>query len=174
MFVLLVPPVAAQRADCECSSGREVSPASGCVATKSCFGFAQKSCCSENSACCNTTIDIADSPCSCGDQCQCGAVDVNQLPNPSIPVNDTTSEQTHLLALAVQTIARIETKCFGNEFRQKESASPVSLTAHEVCALLSRFICWFRWRERSCALSQLYFGTSIVPWSRHFNQLYVA
>ena len=140
MFMLLAQPVGAQGADCGCSSANEVSTGTCCSVADTCCGSAENSCCSKASSCCSAT-NVADTPCSCGDECQCGAADGNHLPNPAIPVSDTTSQQTQILALANQTISEIDSTTFGDEFPRAESASPFSLTAQQVCALLSRFTC---------------------------------
>ena len=141
MFMLLVQPLGALGADCGCSSAKETSNVSCCSGADTCCGSAETSCCSKTSSCCSTTTNSNDAPCRCGDNCQCGTADGNQSPNPVIPVSDSTSQQTQILALANQTISGIDGTIFGNEFPRAESASPVSLTAQQVCALLSRFTC---------------------------------
>ena len=141
MFMLLVQPIGAQGADCGCSSAKELSTGNCCSVAKAYCGSDQTSCCSKKSSCRSTTKCMDDVPCSCGDQCQCGAADGNQSPNPAIPVGVTTSQQTQILALASQTTSEVDVAIFGDEFPRAEFASPISLTAQQVCALLSRFTC---------------------------------
>jgi hypothetical protein len=43
--------------------------------------------------------------------------------------------------LANQTISGIDAVAFGDEFPRAESASPISFSAQQKCALLSRFTC---------------------------------
>mgnify|MGYP001379601945 FL=1 len=141
VFMLLVQPLGALGADCGCSSANETSNVSWCSGTDTCCGSAETSCCSKTLSCCSTTTTSDDAPCSCGDSCQCSAADDNQSSNPVIPVNDSTCQQTHILALANQTISGIDGTVLGREFSRVETASPFSLTAQQVCVLLSRFTC---------------------------------
>ena len=141
MYMLLVHPVGVQGADCGCSTAHEASMLTCCHGSDTCSGSTQTSCCSSTSSCCSTTNSSDKLPCSCGGKCQCGAQDGKQSPNPVIPVNDLTSQQTQILALANQAISVIDGTSFGDDFPQAESASPLSFSALQKCVFLSRFTC---------------------------------
>ena len=154
MLMLLVQPLGLQAADCGCCSAENalVDAKISCapISGGSCCGNVPESCCSpkstnccssKKSACCSSTKSSDDTPCNCGENCQCGVSEDSTPFTPAIPTNDSTSQQTQILALAIQTISGIDAAPLGDEFPQAESASPVSLTAQQACALLSRFTC---------------------------------
>lgn len=147
MLMLLANPIGVQGADCGCSSAHEVSMLNCCCGSDACCGSdsccesGQTSCCSRTSTCCSTTNGIHKVPCSCEGKCQCGAIDDTQSPNPVIPVNDLTSQQTQILALANQTISGLDGTLLGDEFPRTESVRPLSFSALQKCVLLSRFTC---------------------------------
>ena len=152
MLMLLVQPSGLQAADCGCRSGTSSAVESNCgcssVAIKSCCGKQDSCCCSnrpslsfDESSCCAAPKSDLSSTCTCGDNCRCGSRDTPDAPAPVIPANDSTSKQTQLLILAIESTQGIDCVISCDDSTRSESARQFSLTARQVCALLSRFTC---------------------------------
>ncbi len=150
MLMLLVHPFCIPVANCGCQlDSRSTVEQSGC-----CSNFS-KTCCDEVAPCCSAEPFSCSSqssdcaapetdfglPCKCGHQCRCGSIDGPYAPAPVIPTNNSPSEQSQWLILAIQSTVGIDCEMGSEDLRQPKLAQKYSLTAQQVCALLSRFTC---------------------------------
>ena len=147
IVMLFVQPLKVDANNCGCG-GKEVrtpvslagSCCSGQAPAKSCCGSQTKACCSSSKKnCCSSGDQVHSAPCRCGDQCQC-SVEKQRQQQPVVPLNDLQTEQTQTVAVAIYVAPLVVVRP-----RQDFGCPPFSvhqptLTAQQICALLSRFI----------------------------------
>ena len=147
IVMLFVQPLKVDASNCGCV-GKEVrtpvsltcSYCSAQAPAKSCCDTQTRSCCSSSKkTCCSSGDQVHSTPCRCGDQCQC-SVEKQRQPHPFVPLSDAQTEQTQTVAVAIYVAPLVALRP-----RQDFGCPPFSvhqptLTAQQICALLSRFI----------------------------------
>jgi len=146
MFTLLVQPVSLQASDCGCcSKGHSQNETQNCCSTttaaNSCCSQQSSTCCSARTNPCSVEKTQSSSPCKCNDKCQCSVQNEPTVPIPAIPTNNSGHDQTQLVLLAIQPICCSNCFAVAKPKPRPDSTIARTLTAQQVCALLSRFTC---------------------------------
>lgn len=139
MCIMLIYPVGLQHHSCPCSSGK----------VPSCCASSSKNSCERGEdldwpgsiCCCVASKAVECLDCQCGEQCQCGKHSSDPSPIPAIPANDSTTERVFGIACIGQTVCCLCETIEGAQNIITKWGSPRSLSAQQVCALLSRFTC---------------------------------
>ncbi len=147
VLTLLVQPISLPTAkDCGCcarsaATSQTVAGCSASLDTNRCCTPPPKTCCSRKRSCCSDPRAKTTTVCQCGDDCRCSTRRDPVSPAPIVPTPDWQQDQYQLVWLSTQTLPGNSSLPDDHLAGPTIASTVLTLTAQQVCALLSRFTC---------------------------------